>query len=277
MASSQDSADAHRGDQLALRQRKIAELKHRYHKLLHFNKGIPVEAKAARFCDLIEETFSQLWILSRHLAVIVVLFKELFGECGRSEFYGSYVVDVVVLLFARVVDLHNFEVVLGELSAVEVAVVYGRIGILNVFNPLKPEQSMELSLERRDERVVSKMIVSLISNEPGINLVYKRFQWKRDMDPTPGWDVTETWLTDDGLATHGKFAFTFYSGEGGNKSGYAPNILLRRALLQVVLIDENEVVDEDEPLPDEYMNSGAIHYEQSKDVWLSLLIGNGRK
>jgi len=83
-------------------------------------------------------------------------------------------------------------------------------------------------------------------------------------------------MTDEGLATHGKFCFTYYSGEGRNKFGCIPNMELRRALLQMVLIDENEVVEEDESMPDEYVNTGITHYEQNRDIWLTLLLGNGR-
>ena len=177
---SHDSNDQNVSDaKMAVRQRKIAEIKQRYYKLLHFKKGIPAEAKAARFVELIDETFSLLWIRSRHVAVMVLLFKQLFGECSRSEFYGSYAIDMVVFLFARIIDLHNFETVMETLNDREIAVLYARIGILNIFNPMKPENSMELNLERRDERIVAKMIVYLSADEPGINLTYKRFQWKR--------------------------------------------------------------------------------------------------
>lgn len=97
-----------------------------------------------------------------------------------------------------------------------------------------------------------------------------------ELDPTPGWDVTESWMTDDGLYTHGYFCFTYYSGEGRNKFGCIPNMVLRRALLQLVLIDENEVIDEDDDVPDEYMNTGTIHYEENRDIWHTLLLGNGK-
>ena len=181
---SQDSNEPKATDaKMAIRQKKIAEIKLRYYKLLHFKKGIPVEAKAARFVELIDETFSQLWVRSRHVAIMVLLFKQLFGECSRSEFYGSYAVDMVVFLFSRIIDLHNFESIMETLNDREIAVLYARIGILNIFNPMKPENSMELNLEQRDERVVAKMIVYLSADEPGINLTYKRFQWKRGNQP----------------------------------------------------------------------------------------------
>ena len=72
-------------------------------------------------------------------------------------------------------------------------------------------------------------------------------------------------MTDDGLYTHGYFGFTYYSGEGRNKFGCIPNMVLRRALLQL-----------DEDVPDEYMNTGASHYEDNRDIWHTLLLGNGK-
>ena len=111
----------------------------------------------------------------------------MFGTIGRSVEFGTYCCELVILLFSRVTDLHNFEIVLSELEPMEVAAVYARIGILNIFNPMKPETSLELNLERQEDRVMTKMIVLLSAEEPGINLTYKQFQWKRDLDPTPGW------------------------------------------------------------------------------------------
>jgi hypothetical protein len=113
--------------------------------------------------------------------------KELFGEVSRTAFFGSYNVDIVVALFARVVDLHNFEIVLEVLDARECACLFARIGILNIFNPLKPEVTYELNLARYEDRMVAKMIVLLSVDEPGINLTFKKFQWKREIDPIPGW------------------------------------------------------------------------------------------
>ena len=46
---------------------------------------------------------------SRHLALIVKLFEE-HGSIDRSSHFGTYRVDLVVTLFSRVLDVHNFEV-----------------------------------------------------------------------------------------------------------------------------------------------------------------------
>jgi hypothetical protein len=109
----------------------------------------------------------------------------------------------------------------------------------------------------------------------GINLTYKQFQWKREIEPIPGWDVTEPWMTEDGMSAHGKFAFTYYSGEGRNKFGCLPEIALRKALCQLVLLDENEIIDNDrDVLPEQFVNTGASHAQHNRDVWINYLINN---
>ena len=144
--------------------------------------------------------------------------------------------------------------------------------MLNLFNPMKPDVTLELDLRRREERLIAKMIVYLSVDEPGINLNYKRFQWKREQDPIPGWDVTEPWFTEEGLPAHGKFAFTYYSGEGRNKAGCVPNVMLRKALTHMTLIDENEIIDESEMLPDELVCTAEQHFEENRRVWMEYLI-----
>jgi ribosomal protein L12E/L44/L45/RPP1/RPP2 len=258
--------------QLYMRQKKIKETKHRLHTLLHAKRGVSKHAKASRFVEAVEEAFQQLWILSRHLALLVVLFQELFEDVAKTKYFGSYAADIVVLLYSRVVDLHNFEIVWEVLSAQDCACVVGRIGLLNVFNPMKPDVTMELDLRRREERMVAKMIVYLSVDEPGINLNYKRFQWKRELDPIPGWDVTEPWFTEEGLPQHGKFAFTYYSGEGRNRNGCIPNVKLRKALCHLTLIDENEIIDENAMLPDELACTALQHFEENSKVWLEYLV-----
>ncbi|RYH24941.1 hypothetical protein EON65_16165 [archaeon] len=256
---------------LELRQKRIADQLKRLQKLLS-SSSISKQAKAKRLLDVIEETFNLLWIQARHLALIVTLFRSLLGYATRCKFFGSYCADIVVALFSRVVDLHNFEVVWEVLDAADCSAVLCRIGMLNIFNPMKPEMSLELKMDRREERVVAKIIVYLSVVEPGLNLTFKQFMWKRELDPIPGWDVTEPWMTEQGMSAHGYFAFTYYSGEGKNKCGCVPDIYLRRALTGLVLIDENEIVAEDESMPEALINTTAIHYERNKDLWINYLV-----
>jgi hypothetical protein len=47
---------------------------------------------------------------ARHLSLVVKAFEALGGAAERAVCFGSYRVELLVALFHRVVDLHNFEV-----------------------------------------------------------------------------------------------------------------------------------------------------------------------
>lgn len=85
--------------------------------------------------------------------------------------FGTYRVEVVVNLFHRLVDLHNFELVLSVLTPHEVACVQCRIGLLNILNPMKPEGFHAVDLGSREERVAAKILAALSFVEPGENWV----------------------------------------------------------------------------------------------------------
>lgn len=85
--------------------------------------------------------------------------------------FGTYRVEVLVNLFNRLTDLHNFDCVLAVLTPYEVACVQCRVGILHYFNPLKPEGYHTADLSVRDERVVAKILAALSFVEPGENWV----------------------------------------------------------------------------------------------------------
>jgi hypothetical protein len=70
--------------------------------------------------------------------------------------FGTYRLEILNDHFNRLVDLHNFEVVLAVLTPFEVACVQCRIGILHY---------TDLSL--REERVVAKMLAALSFVELG--------------------------------------------------------------------------------------------------------------
>ena len=80
------------------------------------------------------ENVSRFWITSAHLALMS---KSLSNGClKKTEHFGSFRVELVVALYSRVVDLYNFAIVFGVLSAYEVGCIYCRVGILHFFNPL---------------------------------------------------------------------------------------------------------------------------------------------
>ena len=84
--------------------------------------------------------------------------------------------------------------------------------------------------------------------------------------------MSESWLTDEGIPDHGYFAFTYYSGEGQRKHGCKPDMKLRKALCHLTLVDENEVHDEDDPPPDDFICTAAKHYQENQAQWGEYLV-----
>ncbi|RYH21040.1 hypothetical protein EON65_21675 [archaeon] len=116
------------------------------------SRNVQGPAKAAKTLEILLDIFEYCYLYARHLEVLVLLFEE-YGRYKHADHFGTYRVELVVQLFSNVVDVYNFEIVLRRLTAYEVACVIGRIGLLNLFNPMKPEGSYELDLSRREERV----------------------------------------------------------------------------------------------------------------------------
>jgi hypothetical protein len=167
---------------LARKKVNAMELHRRLKKLIS-NPLISHHAKALRLGEAIEEILMTSWIRCRHIAMIIKYFRQRYGDTQRTLYFGSYAVDVVVTLFHRIVDIHNFELVLGMMDARECAALLCRLGFLTLFNPMKPENCIEMSMSRAGERLLAKMYVVLSVQEPGINLVYQSFQWKRGQEP----------------------------------------------------------------------------------------------
>jgi hypothetical protein len=203
------------------------------------------KAKALRLVELIEDVFSPLYLYARHVALIMELFLEL-GCLRRTDYFGTYRVDACVTLFDRIVDIHNTDLVLRVLTLYEIGCLYCRVGWLSIFNPMKPEGSYCLDLSRYEERMVVKILCALQTNEPGENLRRFEFGWDRNVEPTPKCELIEAWLTDNGLHKRGIVYFTYYGGSGRGLYDCRPNVGLRRALLQLVLINEEDVVADEE-------------------------------
>lgn len=118
-------------------------------------------AKARRTVDILVEYFCHIWIYSRHLGLLIELFE--LGKIKHTKTFGTYRVNLIVGLFDRIIDMHNFELVIRNLSAEETACVYCRLGMLNIWNPMKPDGSWELDISRREERVIVKMLAQLVN------------------------------------------------------------------------------------------------------------------
>lgn len=118
-------------------------------------------------------------------------------------------VEMLTSVFSRITDVENldFREILGHttydadgnhsVSVDEIVylrqypppyvILTDRLGVANMFNPLRPDGEYALNLRVRDERQVAQMLV-LLSTEPGDNMVYETF------NGVP-FDVGLKWLT----------------------------------------------------------------------------------
>ena len=140
-----------------------------------------------KIVNLIFEIFKHSWLRCRHLAVLVTHFHH--GQIKRTKFFGSYRVEMIVMLFHRLTDVQNFDLITKRLAPFEVACLYCRLGYLKLFNPMKPEGAHFLNISNREERVITKIMGALSTLEPGENWIDETFQWELDMDVIPGWLV----------------------------------------------------------------------------------------
>lgn len=120
-------------------------------------------------------------------------------------------VDAVCVLYDRIVDLHNFNGVLSALADHEAAQCIYRIGWLNLWSPLQPDDYYELHMAVYEEREVAKALVRLAIDEPGENWQGETFGWTRE-EPIPGWELNLSWLKDGGFPEKGHLCLEYYSG-----------------------------------------------------------------
>ena len=323
-ARSQTSVETYKDDEGLLKggtdvQQKIWEQKHR---LILLTKSINISdnAKGIRYAELIEESFGSVWIRSRHLALIISFFN--YGKLQRTEYFGSYNVDIVCALFGRIIDIYNFDIVLSCLDSKEYACVICRLGLLNIFNPLKTEGCLEINLARKEERSVAKMLLAISKNEPGI-LQSQSFIWKKEkslsiidqseellevdesevttdvntnndavenaediimpikLPFTPSEDepyeikepfiITNEWYTDKGCPTQGVLSLSVVPST-------KPDVLLRKAMLHLVLIDESNIIKEDDFIIEKKIVASSViehlKSELGRELWALYLCPN---
>jgi hypothetical protein len=209
------------------------------------SEEVSPEAKGFRIVEASEELLGPTFIRARHLALLIEKFPE---ECcvDKVPLFATYRVDVIISLFSRVRDLHNFELVLRLMKPHELAYLYARLGRLMLFNPSKPEGALELNMALYEERQIAKILVVLSVIEPGDNFIGPKFRWDRESPFIPGWDVTQPWTTEDGLSKKGFFSVQYYAGQGKGKAGCKADTLWRRCLMQLTAVKETDVIDEDD-------------------------------
>ena len=215
----------------------------------HSTVGIPTEkkkavtlikvkfgyGKAAHITQEILNIFQRVWMRCSQLTIVLNLFR--IGKLKKSEYFGTYRVEIVCNTFHRLIDIHNFDLVLNELSSQEIACVYCRIGMLNIFNPMKPEGWHFLNMSHREERSIAKMLMLLSVEEPGKNWIDATFQWKYDGEVIPGWALPSRWMLDKNVPHHGFMHLEYYCGRKvkgeGYSSGCSALVPLRKSLFHL--------------------------------------------
>ena len=109
------------------------------------------------------------FVIYCYSSILVESLESIVRDRYNSNIYDHLRVEVIVMLFDRIVDLENFELILMVLNAREHAAIRARIGILNIFNPCKPDGYHVYNMSFWEERQVVKMLVHLPVCEPGDN------------------------------------------------------------------------------------------------------------
>jgi hypothetical protein len=92
-------------------------------------------------------------------------------------------------------------------------------------------------LSRRDERVVAKILATLVKGEPGGdtgNWAEQFYRLGYDGLPMTGWELPNTWLSEEGMPRTGFLYVNYYAGEGDMLEGHGATVPLRMALLNMV-------------------------------------------
>jgi len=118
---------------------------------------------------------------------------------------GLLRVQLITAVFSHIVDLENLYLIYDNvLTHGERWELLHRVGILNIFDPMKPDRIYRLDLRRWDHREWVKVLVVLAVAEPGENWEQVEYRWGKYDDPVPGWTLPGTWTWhDDGGKTGG--------------------------------------------------------------------------
>ncbi|DAZ98472.1 TPA: hypothetical protein N0F65_004909 [Lagenidium giganteum] len=142
------------------------------------------------------------WVTAQQAIRLLAMWPEAFEQTR---------VELVCLIFDRLCDLHNFNGILSALSEEEGAQCIYRLGWLNIWTPLMPDNYYELSLAIYEEREVAKTLVRMAIDEPGENWQRETFGWTRD-ELIPGWELNLSWLKEGGFPEKGYLCLEYYSG-----------------------------------------------------------------
>jgi hypothetical protein len=189
--------------------------------------------------------------------------------------FSSIRVELLIILFPQIIDLVNFyDLIFLKLSVPERAMVLVRLGLLNIWNPLKLDGAYSLDLSVYEQRQVLKLLVFMAIVEPGENWVDETFRESRIMAAASGvsdvgsattgptvskssaaaviegahagavgaggahtggkWELPYTWFVDTCIPHEGVVNLKYFSGNGTGANNCAPNPMARMLLMCLV-------------------------------------------
>jgi hypothetical protein len=77
------------------------------------SKSVQNGLKAHKIVEILEEIFARTFLYCRHLALVLECFVS-FGSYKQTTYFGTYRVELVVSLYTRLIDVHNFETVVSR-------------------------------------------------------------------------------------------------------------------------------------------------------------------
>ncbi len=84
---------------------------------------------------------------------------------GGGVAYSCFRVEIIVTMFAQLVDRVNFSSVLSALTTPEVGMLFTRLGVLNVLSSVRPPQHVHLDLSKRDQKQYFRVLLVLNQHE----------------------------------------------------------------------------------------------------------------
>jgi len=175
----------------------------------------------------IESAICDRWLSCEQASKIIA--------CMPANFHARP--ETARILFARLIDLHNFYRIYDAMASGEQRVCARMLGWLNLMNPMAPERLYELNLAVPDEREMTKVLVELAIGEPGENWLNQSFTLVQGEPGIPGWKLPARWEKEDGkegggVNRAGFLQLEYYSGQD---RGCAPVASLRKTLMKRVL------------------------------------------
>lgn len=241
----------------------------------------PIDEAPDVYCNAVveylQEQLSSVFLSTDQLLLILQLFAE--GNIRKSA-YGSYRVELIVLLFSRILDVQHMNRVLNALTAEEFACIVYRLGYLNLLCPEKLEGSYVLDLSRPEERQVARMIIHLNFTETkfhtttgkdsdstrdtkdvSVHLSEESFTFASSHGKSmPGWRLNVLWYSESGLPKQGILRLKYTSGDGIHVNGCKVDWTLRRMMSNLCLAN---IFDEEY---DKFMLFNAIQFKSLKDL-----------